>query len=513
LRAGDEKTDGRRVEQPVMREPRLHLRDETGPAHEARGLQTLRPLRRRAAAPSRARPATGGLSAGRARPFPWRTGGAGLRCGAEPEWERAMRVLAIGPRVYLGDIYLDLMREGHEVRVHAEDPPEDRAYGGLIQPVPDWRAELGWVGRDGILLFERADRGGVQDALRAEGCRAIGGSALGDRLENDRAFGQAVLRESGLPVAESRAFETPQGALGWLAGHPGRHVLKFDDSRLPTFVGEHPRGADLAFMLRRAVRLGATSGVLLQERLDGVEVGVGAYFDGRRFLRPACIDFEHKRFFPGELGEMTGEMGTLASYEGAERLFEATLDRVAPLLARAGHVGYVNLNLMVDERGPLPLEFTCRFGNPGFAVLAAMQRDGWGDLFRRMAEGGAEGFATTPGWSVAIVLTVPPFPAVDAAAMPDDDVPLFFLEEPHGDELRHYHLVDARRDGEGLLVRRRSGHAMIVTGTGADVASARAAACNRARNVIAPELRWRADIGARFAQTERARLAELGWLD
>jgi phosphoribosylamine--glycine ligase len=253
-----------------------------------------------------------------------------------------------------------------------------------------------------------------------------------------------------------------------------------------------------------------------------VEVGIGAYFDGHRFLRPACIDFEHKRFFPGEMGEMTGEMGTLASYEGAERLFEATLGRVAPHLARAGHVGYVNLNLMVDERGPLPLEFTCRFGNPGFAVLAAMQRDGWGDLFRRMVtggagegpEGGPEDFATTPGWSVAIVLTVPPFPAVDHAAAPDDDVPLFFLEEPQGEALRHYHLVDARRDAEGqLLVRRRSGHAMIVTGTGPSVAAAQEAARARARNLVAPELRWRADIGERFLRGERDRLAALGWLD
>ncbi len=420
-----------------------------------------------------------------------------------------MRILAIGPRVYLGDIYLALMREGHEVRVHAEDPPEERAFAGLIEPVPDWRAELGWVGRDGIVLFERANRGGVADALRAEGYRVIGGSAFGDRLENDRAFGQAVLRDLGLPVAGSRAFESPAEALAWLAAHPGPQVLKFDDSRLPTFVGEHPAGLDVAYMLRRA----GPGRVLLQERLDGVEVGVGAYFDGTRFLRPACIDFEHKRFFPGEMGEMTGEMGTLAGYEGAERLFEATLGRVAPLLARAGHVGYVNLNLMVDERGPLPLEFTCRFGNPGFAVLAAMQRDGWGDLFGRMADGGAEGFATTPGWSVAVVLTVPPFPAVDPAATPEDDVPLFYREPPSGAELRHYHPVDLRRDAEGqLLVRRRSGHAMIVTGTGATVQEAQAAAHARARNVVAPELRWRADIGNRFLDGERERLAALGWL-
>jgi phosphoribosylamine--glycine ligase len=420
-----------------------------------------------------------------------------------------MRVLAIGPRVYLGAIYLSLMREGHEVRVHAEDGPAERAFTGLIDTVPDWRAELGWVGRDGLILFERADRGAMQDALRAEGYRVVGGSAFGDRLENDRAFGQAVLRDLGLPIAGSRAFDGPRQALEWLSRNPGRHVLKFDDGRHPTFVGEHPAGLDLAFMLRRAPE----GRVLLQERLDGIEVGIGAYFDGRRFLQPACIDFEHKRFFPGEMGEMTGEMGTLASYEGATGLFEATLGRVAPLLARAGHVGYVNLNLIVEERGPLPLEFTCRFGNPGFAVLAAMQPDGWGDLLLRMVEGGAAGFATTSGWSVATVLTVPPFPAVDAGATPRDDVPLFFLRQPEDEELRHHHLVDVRQDAERqLLIRRRSGHAMIVTGTGPTVQEAQHAATRRARNVVAPELRWRGDIGDRFLLGERERLIALGWL-
>ena len=215
---------------------------------------------------------------------------------------------------------------------------------------------------------------------------------------------------------------------------------------------------------------------------------------------------------PGEMGEMTGEMGTLASYEGAEALFEATLGRVAPQLAVAGHVGYVNLNLIVEERGPLPLEFTCRFGNPGFAVLAAMQREGWGDLFLRMLEGAAD-FPTTPGWSVATVLTVPPFPAVDADATPTDDVPLFFLRQPRDEDLRFHHLVDVRKDAEGqLLVRRRSGHAMIVTGTGITVRDAQHAAAERARNVVAPELRWRGDIGDRFLMGERERLVELGWI-
>ena len=418
-----------------------------------------------------------------------------------------MRVLVISPRAYLGDIYLALGREGHEVRVFAEDPAEERAFTGMIDCVPEWREELAWLGRDGVIFFERIGRGALQDSLRAEGHRVIGGSAFGDRLEQEREFGQAILREAGLSIAESHSFEQPELALEWLGQHPGRFVLKHDDTGRTTFVGDHPAGADVAFMLRRA----GEGRVMLMERLEGVEVGVGAYFDGTRFLRPACIDFEHKRFFPGEMGEMTGEMGTLASYADSEALFAATLDRLAPHFAEARHVGYVNLNLIVNERGVWPLEFTCRFGNPGFAVLAALQPDGWGDLLARMVARD-QAFATRPGWSIAIVLTVPPFPDHTETSLQEEDPPIFFLRPPEGAELDRYHPVDVRMEAGQLLGRRRSGQLMIVTGVGVTVEAAQAEAQARARNVIIPEMRWRIDIGDRFLTGEQERLRALGWL-
>lgn len=420
-----------------------------------------------------------------------------------------MRVLAVGHRVYLGDVYINLMREGHEVRVFASDPPELCAFGGIIDLVHDWRDELAWVGQDGIIMFEGVGQGETQDRLRSQGYRVIGGSALGDRLEQDRAFGQAALAHLGLGVAASHAFDTPEQAEMWLLSNPDTFVLKYDESAFATFVGEHPGGADVLYTLRRYPIAGR---VLLMQRLRGVEVGIGAYFNGRNFLQPACIDFEHKRFFPGNLGEMTGEMGTLASYQGASRLFDATLGRMAPMLARAGHVGYVNLNLMVNDDGIFPLEFTCRFGNPGFAVLAAMQTGGWGDLLHRMATGDDSSFDVLRGWAVAIVLTVPPFPHTIEDGKPLDDPPVFFHIDPRGPELHAYHYVDMRQENGQLRARRRSGHLMIVTGAGPDVLAAQTAARNRANNVIAPELRWRGDIGDKFCSEDEATLRRLGWL-
>lgn len=419
-----------------------------------------------------------------------------------------MRILAIGSRIELGDLYLSLQRDGHEVRAFMWDESHAGAFEGLVHRVADWRAELAWAGRDGLLLFERVGDGQLQDDLRREGYQVLGGSTLGDRLEYDRAYGQSVLRDAGLRIADGHAFETAASAGAWLRANPGRVVLKYHNNARATFVGDHKAGLDVLFQLGR----GPQGPVLLMPHLDGVEVGVGAYFDGERFLRPACIDFEHKRFFNGERGEMTGEMGTLVAYPEENRIFEATLARLEPLFRAAGHVGYLNLNMIANQQGLWPLEFTCRFGIPGFAILAPLQTAGWGDLFGRMVRRDSLRFPASADWSIGICLTIPPFPAELPDADPADDPPLFYGAEPLGAEIEHYHLADIRLRSGQLFARRRTGYPMVVTGTGPTVEAAQAAATARARNVAAPNLRWRTDIGDRFREGEGERLRAMGWL-
>ena len=332
---------------------------------------------------------------------------------------RPMRFLGVGDYHSLGDMYLRLAKEGHEVRVHVGEAEAHGIFSGMNTRVDDWRAQLPWIreaGSDGIIVFETASMGITADVLRKDGYQVIGGSAWGDRIEQDRAFGQAVMRDAGMTIAPSFAFGDYDEAIRFIEAHPSRYVFKLADgiaASTRNYVGELADGSDVIAVLKMERTMQASNGTasfVLMKHVEGIEVGIGAYFNGREFLRPCCIDWEHKRFFPGDLGELTGEMGTVVSYRGGEALFAKTLALVAPALRRANHCGYLNINTIVNEDGVWPLEFTSRFGYPGFAICDALHVEGWAQLFRRMVRREDLDFPTRAGFAVGVVLTVPRFP-------------------------------------------------------------------------------------------------------
>jgi phosphoribosylamine--glycine ligase len=427
-----------------------------------------------------------------------------------------MRFLGVGETCDLGALYLSLKAEGHEVRVFVSEPEAQGTLAGLVERSADWRADLEWLRAapdHGVILFESVSEGfgALQDSLRRDGFHVIGGSAYGDCLENDRAYAQDVLAELGFPRSHIWDFPTTDDALAFIAGRPARYVLKqsgADHAAADTYIGGLPDGSDVAAILK--TKRAGSAGFVLMEFIEGIEMGVGAYFDGERFLTPACLDWEHKRFFAGDLGELTGEMGTVVTYDHTDRFFALTLAKMEGRLRENGYVGYINLNTIVNEDGIWPLEFTCRFGYPGFAILDPLQETPWGEIFRRMVTRSGSRFEIRAGFSLGVVLTTPPFPYTRQQVAEPVGLPVLFDETA---EPRHYHFGEVGLDQAGQLVTTGMyGWTMVVTGTGATIAAAKRNAYAHVQQVFIPNVRYRLDIGDRLIAGDFEHLERLGLL-
>jgi len=437
-----------------------------------------------------------------------------------------MNFLGVGDYCDLGALYLRLVADGHHVKVSIANPLCRGTLAGMVEQTSDWRAELDWVraaGKDGVILFENVaeGRGEVQDALRRDEFNVIGGSAYGDRLENDRAFAQGVLADLGLPTCPVWEFADRRTALRFLEDRPARYVLKFNGpvDTVNNYVGRLRDGRDVAAFLARLPASSRDEGdrtpetFILMQYVEGVEMGVGAYFDGTRFLTPACLDWEHKRFFPGDLGELTGEMGTVVTYARTGRFFAATLGRMEPLLRQNGYCGYINLNTIVNDDGIWPLEFTCRFGYPGFAILDPLQETSWADLFGAMVTRSSTRFATRPGFSVGIVLTTPPFPYPRPQVAEPVGLPVLFDGDLSPEERAHLHYGEVGLEQGHLVTSGIYGWTMVVTGVAPTIRAAQERANRLADRVLVPNVRYRRDIGERLIAGDYARVERWGLLD
>jgi phosphoribosylamine--glycine ligase len=238
-------------------------------------------------------------------------------------------------------------------------------------------------------------------------------------------------------------------------------------------------------------------------------MGVGAYFDGEKFLKPSCLDWEHKRFFPGDLGELTGEMGTIVTYDRTARFHDLTLGRMERLLREGGYCGYINLNTIVNERGIWPLEFTCRFGYPGYAILDPLQQTPWSSLFHAMVTRSEDRFATHSGFAAGIVLNTPPFPYARPELNVPVGMPVLFDEDLSGEDLRHIHYGEVGLQNGQLVTSGAYGWTLVVTGHGESVEAARDRANRLAAKVTIPNVRYRRDIGDRLIAGDFERVERL----
>jgi len=409
------------------------------------------------------------------------------------------KFLFISDEGLIGDLAYAVRNEGNEVRYFIRNKSEKDISDGFVEKIEDWESSKDWAD---VIIFDDIGFGTIAERLRKEGKAVIGGSATSDRLELDRDFGQEQLKKAGLQTIPSWEFNTFDEAINFVKNNPARYVVKpsgrAQDDKVLSFVGQEEDGLDVLAVLQRYKTAWSTKikSFQIQRFVTGVEVAVGAFYNGEDFILPACINFEHKRMFNGEIGPSTGEMGTLIFWSEKSHLYDETLVKFKPLLAEMNFVGYFDINCIVNSRGIYPLEITPRFGYPTINIQMEGITSKWGEFLSALAHKQQFELRSQRGFQIGVVVAVPPYPFSDSTAYrrySEDAVIIFKKTMSSG-----IHHGDAKLVNGDWRLAGSSGYALVVTGSGQTVEEARRETYNRVRNVIIPNMFYRTDIGERW---------------
>jgi len=399
-----------------------------------------------------------------------------------------------------GDLAWQMQKEGHEIKMYIESKDDADVYEGILDKVEKWEDYVDWAD---MIIFDDTGWGASAEKLRKKGKLVLGGSIYTDKTEKDREFGQEEMKKCGMNTLPHFNFHDFESAIDFLKNNPGRYVFKpngeADDEKGMLFIGEEEDGRDLLQLIEhnKTVWEKKIKFFQLQKFVAGVEVAVGAFFNGHKFIYPINVNFEHKKLFPGERGPSTGEMGTLMYWANSSVIFTNTLAKMETVLAESNYVGYFDINCIVNSRGIYPLEITARLGYPTISVQMEGISDPMGEFFYKLAKGEDFEFKTKRGFQIGVVIAVPPFPYKNNEIfyMFKDSSILF----KNSDALEGIHLGDNKKvNGGDLKLAGNSGYALVVTGSGITVEEARNQAYNRIKNIRLQNMFYRVDIGTRW---------------
>jgi len=400
----------------------------------------------------------------------------------------------------ISDIARIVKDEGHNVKMYTKNPEEIEVGEGFFERVSNWEDHVDWA--DVIVFDDTLGQGTIAKELREKGKKVIGGTPYTDMLEDDRVFGQNELKKQGIHIIPNKDFHSFDDAIDYVKEHKGRYVIKpygeAGNIKGLLFVGEEHDGIDVLQVLRdyKAAWKGSEINFQLQKRIEGIEIAVGAFFNGKRFVYPINVNFEHKKLFPGNLGPSTGEMGTSMFWSKPNALFNSTLKKFEKKLSEENYVGYVDINCIVNSKGIHPLEWTTRFGYPTMSIQSEGIAMPISEFYYKLANGEDFDIKVKKGFQVGVRIVVPPFPFDDPETFKvksKDSVIIFknnIIEGVHPEDVK---LVN----GE-WVVTGTSGVVLIVCGTGITMKQAINQAYARIKNIMIPHMYYRDDIGERW---------------
>jgi phosphoribosylamine--glycine ligase len=382
-----------------------------------------------------------------------------------------------------------LKHDGHAVTFyHLDDPTRKARVGdGMVKLSPTPEPPKG-----AIVIFDSTGKGRMGTDLRRRGWKVIGGNPFDEDLELDRASGTKIMQALGIATPKTKVMGSISQGQAYVSTHPG--VWYFKPNGKTTTLTNHGEGKMFVRWLEWASQFIEGEPFELQAAVEGIEISTEGWFDGQRFVPPFNSTLEEKHFLTGDHGPRTGcESNVVWCWEGNEpQLPKGTVLRLTALLKKAGYVGPVDLNAIIDGTGkPHGLEWSARLGFDASQAYSLLVDGDYGEQLAAFAEGKLDRWDLKPGYAMTLRVTVPPYPsesvveAKKTAGLPIDPA---IVADP-----RRYLPSDVRIERGGPVVAGAHGYVVAVGTTGSTFSACRKTLLRMADDLDLEQKQYRVD--------------------
>src|SRR5579864_7711558 len=215
---------------------------------------------------------------------------------------------------------------------------------------------------------------GVVDEFTRRGWPVFGPPQAAAGLESSKSFAKEFLQRHHIPTAPFAICDSIEQVRSALGHFHSPVVVKADGlaaGKGVVIAKTKEEAARVAAEMLSGKMLGeAGARVVLEECLKGDELSFLVFSDGER-VTPLVAAQDHKRVGDGDTGPNTGGMGAYSTPDIVdEQMRDWLVHHIAqPVVAGmkaegAEFKGVLYCGLMMTARGPMVLEFNCRFGDP-----------------------------------------------------------------------------------------------------------------------------------------------------